>query len=83
MDGRRKKYKTKYPKAAECLEKDRDVLLTFYDFSAEHLRHIRTNNPIEFTFSTVRLRTDNVRGCFSSQIIVTMAFRLGQYTEKR
>ena len=74
---------SKYPKAVECLEKNRDGLLIFYNFPAEHLRHIRTNNPIEFTFSTVRLRTDKVRGYFSSQIIVTMVLRLGQCAQKR
>lgn len=76
-------YGAKYPKAAECLEKDREVLLTFYDFPAEHWRHIRTSNPIESTFATVRLRTDKVRGCFSSQSVVSMAFRLCQCAEKR
>jgi putative transposase len=50
-------YGVKYPKATECLEKDSDVLLTFYDFPAEHWRHFRTTNPIESTFSTVRLIT--------------------------
>ena len=60
-----KTYEAKYPKAAQCLEKDRDALLTFYDFPAEHWRHIRTTNPIESTFATVRLRTNKVRGCFS------------------
>jgi transposase-like protein len=59
-------YSAKYPKAAECLAKDREVLLTFYDFPAEHWRHIRTTNPIESTFATVRLRTAKVRSCFSS-----------------
>ena len=51
-------YEQKYPKAVECLEKDRETLLAFYDFPAEHWVHIRTTNPIESTFSTVRLRTD-------------------------
>ena len=83
LDDFLKIYGAKYPKATECLEKDRDVLLTFYDFPAEHWRHIRTSNPIESTFATVRLRTDKVRGCFSSQTVVTMAFRLGQCAEKR
>jgi len=69
-------YKAKYPKAADCLEKDRDVLLTFYDFPAEHWCHIRTTNPIESTFATVRLRTAKVRGCFSAQTALTMAFKL-------
>jgi putative transposase len=50
-------YEAKYPKATECLRKDRDSLLTFYDFPAEHWQHIRTTNPIESTFATVRLRT--------------------------
>lgn len=67
-------YEAKYPKAAECLEKDRDVLLNFYSYPAEHWKHIRTSNPIESTFATVRLRTKKVRNCFSSQTVVTMAF---------
>lgn len=76
-------YGAKYPKAAECLEKDRDQLLTFYDFPAEHWRHVRTTNPIESTFATIRLRTDKVRGCFSAQTVVTMAFKLCQCAQKR
>jgi putative transposase len=76
-------YGAKYPKAAECLEKDREQLLTFYDFPAEHWRHIRTTNPIESTFATVRLRTDKVRGCFSAQTVITMAFKLCQCAQKR
>lgn len=76
-------YETKYPKAAKCLEKDRDVLLTFYDFPAEHWRHIRTTNPIESTFSTVRLRTAKVRSCFSAKTVLTMAFQLCRCAEKR
>jgi len=76
-------YGAKYPKATERLEKDRDVLLTFYDFPAEHWRHIRTTNPIESTFSTVRLRTKKVRSCFSSKTVLTMAFKLCQSAQKR
>jgi transposase-like protein len=76
-------YSAKYPKATDCLEKDRQTLLTFYDFPAEHWRHIRTTNPIESTFATVRLRTDKVRGCFSAQTVLTMAFRLCQCAERR
>ena len=76
-------YGLKYPKAAECLEQDRDILLTFYDFPAEHWKHIRTTNPIESTFSTVRLRTAKVRGCFSSKTVMTMAFKLCQSAQKR
>jgi len=55
-------YRAKYPKAEDCLAKDRDGLLTFFDFPAEHWTHIRTTNPIESTFATVRLRTDKTRG---------------------
>src|SRR5258708_38971565 len=50
-------YEPKYDKAAECLAKDRQVLLAFYDFPAEHWKHLRTSNPIESTFATVRHRT--------------------------
>lgn len=76
-------YEAKYPKAAQCLEKDRDSLLTFYDFPAEHWRHIRTTNPIESTFATVRLRTNKVRGCFSANTVVTMAFKLCKCAQRR
>ena len=76
-------YGTKYPKAAECLKKDREVLLTFYDFPAEHWKHIRTTNPIESTFATVRLRTAKVRGCFSSRTVLTMAFQLCRCAQKK
>ena len=65
-------YEAKYPKATECLRKDRDVLLTFYDFPAEHWQHIRTTNPIESTFSTVRLRTNKTRGCVSRTSMLAM-----------
>jgi putative transposase len=58
-------YEAKYPKATECLEQDRETLLTFYDFPAEHWLHLRTTNPIESTFATVRLRTTKTRGCVS------------------
>jgi putative transposase len=76
-------YEAKYPKATECLQKDREVLLTFYDFPAEHWRHIRTTNPIESTFSTVRLRTAKVRSCFSSKTVLTMAFKLCECAQKK
>ena len=55
----------KYDKATACLAKDRAVLLTFYDFPAEHWKHLRTTNPIESTFATVRLRTIKTKGCLS------------------
>ena len=76
-------YEAKYPKAVACLEKDREALLTFYDFPAEHWRHIRTSNPIESTFATVRLRTVKARNCFSALTVVTMAFQLCRCAQKR
>lgn len=76
-------YEAKYPKAAQCLTKDREALLTFYGFPAEHWRHIRTTNPIESAFATVRLRTAKVRGCFSATTVTTMAFKLCLCAEKR
>ncbi len=76
-------YSAKYPKAADCLEKDRDELLAFYDFPAEHWQHIRTTNPVESTFATVRLRTDKIRGCGSRDTILSMVFKLCQAAEKK
>jgi transposase-like protein len=75
-------FEAKYPKAAECLAKDRDVLLTFYDFPAEHWMHLRTTNPIESTFATVRLRTRRTKGCGSRIATLTMVFRLTQCAEQ-
>src|SRR5215831_19553097 len=69
-------YEAKYPQATECRAKDRDILLTFYDFPAEHWLHLRTTNPIESTFATVRLRTAKTRGCVSRAGILAMAFKL-------
>lgn len=71
-------YQAKYPKATECLQKDRDALLAFYDFPAEHWAHIRTTNPIESTFATVRLRTDETKGCGTRLATLTMVFKLAQ-----
>ena len=76
-------YSAKYPKAVHCLEKDRNALLAFYDFPAEHWRHIRTTNPIESTFATVRLRTAKVRSCFSSRTVLTMALKLCLSAQQR
>src|SRR6516165_6121078 len=76
-------YETKYPKATECLSKDRDVLLTFYDFPAEHWVHIRTTNPIESVFSTVRLRTDKTKGTGTREACLTMVFKLMESAAKR
>ena len=75
-------FQAKYPKAVECLAKDRDVLLRFYDFPAEHWVHIRTTNPIESTFATVRLRTKRTKGCGSRTACLTMVFKLTQCAEK-
>lgn len=72
----------KYPKALECLVKDREVLLTFYDFPAEHWVHLRTTNPIESTFATVRLRTVRTKGSGSRTACLTMVFKLAQCAEK-
>ena len=69
-------YSAKYPKAVECLVKDRDRLLTFYDFPAEHWKHVRTSNPIESTFATVRLRTIKTKGCLSRNTALAMVFKL-------
>ena len=76
-------YGAKYDKAAECLAKDRDLLLIFYDFPAEHWRHIRTTNPIESTFATVRLRTIKTKGCLSRKTALTMVFKLYQSAQKK
>jgi len=75
-------YRPKYPKAADCLDKDRDALLTFYDFPAEHWMHLRTTNPIESTFATVRLRTAKTRGCVSRDSILAMVFMLVKSAER-
>ena len=69
-------YAVKYDKAVAKLVKDRDVLLAFYDFPAEHWKHIRTSNPIESTFATVRHRTSKTKGCLSRKTGLAMAFRL-------
>ena len=77
-----KTYQLKYPKATQCLEKDREELLAFYDFPADHWVHIRTSNPIESTFSTIRLRTKKTRGCVSRTTILTMVYKLGLSAER-
>jgi putative transposase len=76
-------YQAKYPKATECLEKDKDWLFTFYDFPAQHWSHLRTTNPIEYTFATVRLRTQRTKGCGSRIATLTMVFKLGIEAQKR
>lgn len=76
-------YEAKYPKATECLAKDRDPLLTFYDFPAEHWLHLRTTNPIESTFATVRLRTSKTRGCVARAGLLAMVFKLTKTAEQK
>jgi transposase-like protein len=78
-----KTYEAKYPKAVECLVKDRDALLAFYDFPAEHWIHLRTTNPIESTFATVRLRTKKTKGSGSRTACLTMVFKLMESASKR
>ena len=75
-------YQLKYEKAAECLEKDRDALLAFYDFPAEHWKHLRTSNPIESTFATVRHRTIRSKGCLSNTTALAMVFKLVDAAQK-
>ena len=74
-------YGVKYDKAVECLTKDRDVLLAFYDFPAEHWKHLRTTNPIESAFATVRHRTKRSKGCLSNKTALAMTFKLAQSAE--
>jgi putative transposase len=75
-------YRLKYPKACDCLEKDKEWLFTFYDFPAQHWSHLRTTNPIESTFATVRLRTQRTKGCGSRIATLTMVFKLGTEAQK-
>lgn len=79
----RRTYEAKYPKAVECLAKDREVLLAFYDFPAEHWIHLRTTNPIESTFATVRLRTKRTKGCGSRVACLTMVYKLMQSASRK
>jgi len=76
-------YGAKWPRAAACLEKDRSELLAFYDFPAEHWQHLRTSNPIESTFATVRLRTYRTKGPGSREAGLAMAFKLARKAESR
>jgi putative transposase len=75
-------YEAKYPKATECLAKDRTQLLVFYDFPAEHWIHLRTTNPIESTFATVRLRTAKTKGTGTRLACLTMVFKLMESASK-
>ena len=75
-------YSAKYPKATDCLKKDRDVLLTYYDFPAEHWKPVRTTNPIESTFATIRLRHRRTKGNGTRQATLTMLFKLAESAAK-
>ena len=75
-------YEGKYPKACECLRKDKEVLFSFYEFPAVHWQHIRTTNPIESTFATVRHRTRQTKGCGSRLATLTMVFKLAISAQK-
>ena len=77
-----KTYESKYPKATAKLIKDKDALLAFYDFPARHWQHLRTTNPIESTFATVRHRTSQSRNCFSRATLLGLAFKLILEAEK-
>lgn len=83
MDNCIDRYQIKYPKATKCLEKDREALLTFYDFPAEHWGHLRTSNPIESVFATVRLRTTKSKNCGSRATTLAMVFKLMETAQKR
>jgi putative transposase len=76
-------YQDKYPHAVKCLTKSREQLFNFYRFPAVQWIHIRTTNPIESTFSTVRLRTNKTRGCCSRKTVFTMVFKLAMESQKR
>ena len=82
MDTFAEKYGAKYEKAVTCLTKDRDALLTFYDFPAEHWDHLRTGNPIESVFATVRHRTVRTKGALSQKTAKLMVFKLVQAAAK-
>lgn len=76
------KYGAKYPKATDCLAKDRDEMLAFYDFPAEHWKHLRTTNPIESTFATVRLRHRRTKGSGSRGACLAMVFKLAHHAQR-
>lgn len=76
-------YEAKYPKACKCLEKDKNQLFTFYDFPAEHWQHIRSTNPIESTFASIRHRSRQTKGCGSRKATLSMVFKLAIEAEKK
>lgn len=76
-------YRAKLPRAVECLAKDKEELLAFYAFPAEHWRHLRTSNPIESAFATVRQRTSKTKGCGSRKATLAMVFKLAMSAQAR
>lgn len=78
-----RRFEAKYPKAMACLQKDKEAMLAFYDFPATHWQHIRTTNPIESVFATVRLRTVKMKNCGSRTTTLTMAWQLMATAQKR
>jgi transposase-like protein len=77
-----KLFEAKYPKAVHCLQKDRDELMAFYDFPAQHWQSLRTTNPIESTFGTIRHRTKRSKGCLTRDGMLHMIFKLGECAQK-
>ena len=82
LDQFEKLYMAKYPKACECLLKDKERLFTFYDFPAMHWQHIRTTNPIESMFATIRHRSEQTKGCGTRMAVLSMVYKLGESAEK-
>jgi transposase-like protein len=82
MDRFSKEFEAKYPQSVEILTKDQDVLLTFFDFPAQHWIHLRTTNPIESAFATVKVRTKRTKGAGSAKAALAMAFKLLLAAEK-
>ena len=78
-----KTYEAKYPKATLCLQKDREELMAFYGFPAKHWQSLRTSNPIESTFGTIRHRTKRSKGCLTRDGMLHMMFKLGMCAEKK
>ena len=76
------KYAAKYQRGVTCVTKDNEALLAFYDFPAEHWKHLRTTNPIESTFATVRHRTIRAKGCLSNKTALAMVFKLVEGAQK-
>jgi|TARA_R110002126_G_C10355955_1_gene492118 putative transposase len=77
-----KTYEHKYPKAALSLQKDRDELMAFFNFPAQHWQSIRTSNPIESAFATIRHRTKRSKGCLNRDGMLHMMFKLGKCAEE-